>query len=182
MQIHEITLTEAPQYTTPGGIIVPAGAKTAAAVSKAAAATTAPDAPTTTTTTPATPPTQDQINAAWQQRIAQVRQQNPGVGAGQMAMATKAAQWLTNKFPKWTNPPIQGTAPATPVPPAPTAVTPKTAPIPTTAVKKYPPITIGNPKNLQSQIYVWNGQQYIDQKTKRPMNPAMQKSMLGAIK
>lgn len=58
MQIHEITaqrteLKEAPQYTTPGGIIVPAGAKTAAPLPSA---TPAPAATAPAATAPAAAP------------------------------------------------------------------------------------------------------------------------------
>jgi len=58
MQIHEITrnkarLNEAPEYTTPGGIVVPGGAKTAATPAAAPAAAATPAAAPAAAATPA---------------------------------------------------------------------------------------------------------------------------------
>jgi hypothetical protein len=167
MQIHEITLREAAPVTQS----VRQNVNQLRTQRKARAMPTAAVANPTTPATPADP---------WQEKLKQAQQQ--GLGMGQVGNA--AAVWLAKKL-RPGGP--AGTAPTTPpaqqlTPPAP-ATKPTTPPAqqltpPATATTVRPPITIGS--GPKAQVWVWTGSQYIDQKTKKPMEPTMQQSFIKA--
>ena len=170
MQIHEITLREAaPQTQSVRQNINQLRTQRKARTVPATAASVTPATTSATTVDP------------WEQKLKQAQQQ--GLGMGQVGNA--AAVWLAKKLrpggPLGTTtagPSVQPTKPTATV--AQPVVTPTSQQLtpPVTPATVRPPITIGS--GPRAQVWLWTGTQYVDQKTKKPMEPAMQQSFIKA--